>query len=476
MVFNSIQFAIFLPIVFGLHWVMPAKYRWAVLLAASYVFYAFCGVKYLALLLTVTLIAYGAGRFLEDATHPNRRKLCLSCAVFGMLAFLFFYKYLNFFSQSIAALLGIFGCIRDPFLINIMLPVGISFYIFTAISYVADVYRGKISAEQHFGKFALHIGFFPSLLSGPIERADNLLPQIRSPKPFDYDLAVVGLQEILLGGFKKMVVADRLAAYVNIAFSDVTAHRGFMLVLAVLFYTVQIYCDFSGYSDMAIGVAKLFGISLRPNFRIPYCATSIKEFWGRWHISLSSWFRDYVYIPLGGNRVGPFRHKSNLMITFFVSGLWHGASWNFIIWGGIHGAVQILESLFRKKGPSKVPTLFRWLGTMIIVSAAWVFFRANTLSDALYVFSHCLDGISNPAGYLLNGIFGFNKGIFDLLLTSGALAVWLVTEFMGRKNSFACTLGKLPKVLRWGICLVLILLVFFLTPVVSDSGFLYFQF
>ena len=474
MVFNSIQFAIFLPIVFALHWVMPPRHRWAVLLAASYVFYAFCGVKYLALLLAVTGIAYTAGRFLERSAGEKTRRLCLSCAVLSMLAFLFFYKYFNFFSQSIASLLGLFGSIRDPFLIRVALPVGISFYIFTAISYVADVYRGKIPAEHHFGKFALYIGFFPSLLSGPIERADNLLPQLRQPKPFDYDLAVFGLREILIGCFKKMVVADRLAAYVNIVFADVTAHRGFMLIVAVLFYTVQIYCDFSGYSDIAIGVAKLFGISLRPNFRSPYNALSIKEFWGRWHISLSSWFRDYVYIPLGGNRVSPLRHKLNLMITFLVSGLWHGASWNFIIWGGIHGAVQILEALFGRK--KKAPAFLRWLGMMVIVSAAWVFFRANTLSDALYVFAHCLDGIQRGAAYLVDGILGFNKGMLDLLFTSLSLAVWLAAECFGRKDSFAGSLGKVAKPLRWCVYLALILLVIFLTPVVSDSGFLYFQF
>ena len=474
MVFNSIQFAIFLPIVFALHWVMPPRHRWVVLLAASYVFYAFCGVKYLALLLAVTLISYGAGRFLERTANPKTRKLCLTCAVLAMLAFLFFYKYFNFFSQSISSVLGLFGCVRDPFLIHVVLPVGISFYIFTAISYVADVYRQKIPAEHHFGRFSLYIGFFPSLLSGPIERADNLLPQIHDPKPFDYDLAVYGMREILLGCFKKMVVADRLSAYVNLVFSDVSAHRGFILLLAVLFYTVQIYCDFSGYSDIAIGVAKLFGISLRPNFRTPYNALSIKEFWGRWHISLSSWFRDYVYIPLGGNRVGAFRHKMNLMITFLVSGLWHGASWNFIIWGGIHGAVQILEALFGRK--NKAPVFFRWLGTMLIVSAAWVFFRANTLNDALYVFVHCLEGITSPVTYLLNGILGFGFGIFSPMLTVFSAAVCLVTDLLCRKKDFPAALGALPTAARWAVYLFLCLLLIFLTPVYSNSTFLYFQF
>ena len=476
MVFNSIQFAIFLPIVFGLYWVMAPKYRWAVLLAASYVFYGFCGVKYLALLLAVTLIAYTAGRLTERSANPRVRRLYPAGAAVLMLSFLFFYKYFNFFSRSLASLLGLFGCIRDPFLLNVVLPVGISFYIFTAISYVADVYRGKISAEHHFGKFALYIGFFPSLLSGPIERADNLLPQIHDPKPFDYGVSVLGMREILLGCLKKMVVADRLSTYVNLVFSDVTAHRGCILLLAVVFYTVQIYCDFSGYSDIATGVAKLFGISLRPNFRVPYCATSIKEFWSRWHISLSSWFRDYVYIPLGGNRVGAFRHKLNLMITFLVSGLWHGASWNFIIWGGIHGAVQIVEALFRKKGPAKAPAVFRWLGTMLIVSAAWVFFRANTFRDALYVFAHCLDGIGNPVNYLLSGITGFGFGIFTVFLTFFAAAVCLSIDLLCRREGFPQALGKLPKAARWAVYLLLCLILIFLTPVYSDSTFLYFQF
>ena len=474
MVFNSIQFAIFLPMVFAVYWVMPSRYRWSVLLAASYVFYAFCGVKYLALLLTVTFIAYAAGRLTERTANAKRRKLYLAGAALLMLGFLFFYKYFNFFSRSVASVMGLFGCIRDPFLIHVLLPVGISFYIFTAISYVADVYRGKIPAEHHLGKFALYISFFPCLLSGPIERADNLLPQIHDPKPFDYDLAVYGMREILLGCFKKMVVADRLGAYVNLVFSNVSNYRGFILVLAVLFYTVQIYCDFSGYSDIAIGVSKLFGISLRPNFRIPYCATSIKEFWGRWHISLSTWFRDYVYIPLGGNRTGAFRHKRNLMITFLVSGLWHGASWNFIIWGGIHGAVQILESLFGRK--NKAPAFFRWLGTMLIVSAAWVFFRANTLADALYVFIHCLEGITSPVTYLLNGILGFGFGLFSPMLTVFSAAVCLIIDYLCRKKDFPTLLGGLSKGLRWAVYLFLCLLLIFLTPVFSDSTFLYFQF
>ena len=474
MVFNSIQFAIFLPIVFCLYWVTAPRHRWAILLASSYVFYGFCGAKYLTLLLAVTGIAYAAGRLLEQSADAKFRKLCLTVSVVLMLAFLFFYKYFNFFSQSAASLLSLLGSVRDPFLIRVVLPVGISFYIFTAVSYVADVYRNKIPAEHHLGKFALYIGFFPSLLSGPIERADNLLPQIRNPRDFDYDLAVYGLREILVGCLKKMVVADRLAAYANTVFSNVGEHSGFILILAVVCYTVQIYCDFSGYSDMAIGVAKLFGISLRPNFRSPYNALSIKEFWGRWHISLSSWFRDYVYIPLGGNRVGAFRHKMNLMITFLVSGLWHGSSWNFIIWGGIHGAVQILESLFPKK--KKAPAVFRWLGMMVIVSAAWVFFRANTLSDALYVFAHCLEGIGSLPTYVMEGITGFGLGMFDLLLTSCAAFVWLAVEFISRKEDFPTAVNAMAKPVRWVIYLVLILTVIFLTPVFSDSGFLYFQF
>lgn len=334
MLFNSLSFAVFLPVVFVLYWLLPHKYRWILLLMASYYFYMSWNVKYVVLILFTTLVSYGAGILLEKGWGKKRKKAVVATAVTLSLSVLFFFKYFNFISESTVYFFSLFAIQLNHFTLDLLLPVGISFYTFQTLGYVIDVYKGDVKAERHLGYYATFISFFPQLVAGPIERTKNLMPQIKAVHKFDYEQATYGLKLMAWGFFKKIVIADTLSQYVSKVYGTPHDYQGFALVLATIFFALQIYCDFSGYSDIAIGTAKLMGIDLMTNFRSPYFSQNVKEFWGRWHVSLSTWFRDYVYIPLGGNRVSKFRHALNLMITFLVSGLWHGANWTFVAWGG----------------------------------------------------------------------------------------------------------------------------------------------
>lgn len=330
MLFNSLSFAIFLPIVFIIYWTLPHKYRWILLLLASYWFYMSWNPKYVLLIFFATLISFFAGIFIE---RKRESKMILIFACVLILAVLFFFKYFNFVSESIAKAAFFLGMPINPITMNILLPIGISFYTFQTIGYITDVYNGKVSAEQNFGRYATFVSFFPQLVAGPIERTENLLPQIKDKHKFDYVQATYGLKQMAWGYFKKIVIADTISKYIGSVFDNPYNYGGFAFILAVLFFSIQIYCDFSGYSDIAIGTAKLLGIELMTNFNSPYFSQSIGEFWNRWHISLSTWFRDYIYIPLGGSRVGKTRNAFNVLLTFLLSGLWHGANWKFVIWG-----------------------------------------------------------------------------------------------------------------------------------------------
>ena len=334
MLFNSLEYAVFLPTVFLLYWILPHKYRWIVLLVASYYFYMCWNVEYVFLILFTTVVSYVAAIFMEKANGKKERKTLLLFTAAASLWILFIFKYLNFVLESIRGMSGLLGINVSLWTVQILLPVGISFYTFQTLSYVIDVYRGKIKAERHFGYYASFISFFPQLVAGPIERTENLLPQIKEEHCFDSEKMKYGLKLMAFGFFKKLVIADGVSVYVDRIYNDLGSYQGFSLIAATVFFAIQIYCDFSGYSDIAIGTAELFGIRLMKNFDSPYFSCSIKEFWSRWHISLSSWFRDYVYIPLGGNRCGKLRHSFNLLVTFLVSGLWHGANWTFLAWGG----------------------------------------------------------------------------------------------------------------------------------------------
>lgn len=320
MLFNSLSFAVFLPIVFALYWILPHRFRWILLLVASYYFYMSWDFKYIVLILFTTVVSYSAARLIEGKSNKRYKKAVLLIAAILCLGVLFFFKYFTFVSQTISEVIGLFSIKINPITLYLILPVGISFYTFQTLSYVIDVYRGDIEAEHHFGKYATFVSFFPQLVAGPIERSSNLLPQIKAEHKFDYELASYGLKQMAWGFFKKIVIADTISKYVGSVFDNPQNYKGFSLALAVGLFTIQIYCDFSGYSDIAIGTAKLMGIKLMTNFDSPYFSQSIKEFWSRWHISLSTWFRDYIYIPLGGNRVGKVRHCLNLLITFLISG------------------------------------------------------------------------------------------------------------------------------------------------------------
>ena len=471
MLFNSLGFAVFLPIVFVIYWLLPHKYRWFLLLVSSYYFYMSWNPNYIVLILSATIVSYLAGRLLEISSKPKVRKAILASAVGICLSLLFFFKYFNFFSESLTRLLGLFSIKLHPVTVKVLLPVGISFYTFQTLSYVIDVYRGKVKPEHHFGIYATFVSFFPQLVSGPIERTENLLPQISSEKTFRYDQAAYGLKLMAWGFFKKLAIADVLGPLADQVYANLTGCSTLDLLAAVLCFSLQIYCDFSGYSDIAIGSAKLLGIDLMTNFRSPYFSTSIREFWSRWHISLSTWFRDYVYIPLGGNRRGNWKTCRNLMITFLVSGLWHGANWTFVVWGGMHGLAQVLEKLF-DKGKRKLPAL-RCLGVFLFCCITWVFFRAESFSDAFCLFRSLGWGLAG------DGCWQFRVLQINLpLLVQAAVSVALLGVFdsCSLKTDVIAWVSRRNPVVKWGIYLLLIWLILCFMPVTGSSEFVYFQF
>lgn len=474
MLFNSLSYAIFLPLVFIIYWLLPNKYRWVLLLIASYYFYMSWNAKYVFLIFITTFTSYLCAILIEK--NREHKKLILIITLLVCLGILFVFKYFNFFFESINYLLG---NKLHSISLNLLLPVGISFYTFQTLSYCIDVYRGNIKAEKHFGYYATFVSFFPQLVAGPIERPDNLLPQLRKEKEFDYNKALYGLKLMAVGFFKKIVVADNLAYYVDMVYNDLSYYQGFALVLAAFFFTIQIYCDFSGYSDIAKGSAKLLNIDLMDNFKTPYFSTTIKEFWSRWHISLSSWFKDYVYIPLGGNRCSKLRHYFNLLATFLVSGLWHGANITFVIWGGIHGLLQILEDIFHIKKNTKTYS-FTWFIRVILIfilmSITWVFFRASNLHDALYIFKHIFDGITSHKSYIVSGLYSFGvKAPYLLTMLAIYLIPLFIIDYINVKYDALTILNNKPKVIRY-LAYFILLLMILLLHYVGEVNFIYFQF
>lgn len=393
MTFNSWEFLLFYPIVCLLYFALPKKMKWPMLLIASYYFYACYQADLLILIIATTIVSWIASNIIAKSQSPAMRKACLTITLLVCFGVLFFYKYFNFLSGSVTGIITLLGGTPTPFELNLVLPVGISFYTFQTLSYVIDVYRGDVKPEKNIFFYALFVSFFPQLVAGPIERPDNLIPQLREPHKWNNDNAIKGAKHMIVGFFKKICVADLISIYVNSVYNDVSSASAFGVIIATSLFAVQIYCDFSGYTDIAIGAARIMGIRLMKNFDHPYTATTIKEFWGRWHISLSSWFKDYLYFPLGGSRCSKPRHLMNLMIVFLVSGLWHGANWTFVIWGAIHGLYQIFgtltlktrNKLISKVGLSDKSALVVWVrrvNTFILVGFAWLFFRANTVTDA----------------------------------------------------------------------------------------------
>lgn len=422
MLFNSLEFALFLPIVFFIYWVVLKDYLKAqnfFILIASYIFYGWWDWRFLSLIVLSSLLDFHVGRLLHTSQSAGKRKLLLGLSLFINLGLLAFFKYFNFFISNFSNAFTIFGMHPNIVTLKIILPVGISFYTFQTLSYTIDIYRKKISPTNDIIAFFSFVSFFPQLVAGPIERASHLLPQFLKKRAFDYQKAKLGSKQILYGLFKKIVVADTLSVYVDVVYSNTQIHSGGTLAIATFFFAFQIYCDFSGYSDLAIGISKLFGFDLMTNFKRPYFSASIQEFWSRWHISLSTWFRDYVYIPLGGSRSSELSTHKNLFITFTVSGLWHGANWTYIIWGFLHSIFNSAERIVSRKF-APIPTLstifIKPLKILIIfslVSLTWVFFRAATVSDALFILKKIF-------------LFEFSISVLDPIVFSNSLLAILI--------------------------------------------------
>lgn len=473
MLFNSLAYGIFLPIVFIIYWVLPNKFRWILLLISSYYFYMSWNPKYIVLILTTTVVSYASAILVENSNSKRRKKTVLVAALIVCLGILFVFKYFNFFSESLVYCMSKLAIPMHPVTLKLLLPVGISFYTFQTLSYVIDVYRGNIKAERNPGIYAAFISFFPQLVAGPIERAHDLLPQIKDEKSFDYDMAAYGLKLMAWGFFKKLVIADAVSKYVDYAYMSLESCTGLDLFIAVFFFTVQIYCDFSGYSDIAIGTARLLGINLTCNFKSPYFAASIKEFWSRWHISLSTWFRDYVYIPLGGNRCSKAKRDRNLIITFLLSGLWHGANWTFVIWGGIHGIAQIIEDHLPKNSQKKIHKLFAWMIVFAFCNLAWIFFRAPTLSDAIYVIKTLIADMRYPSRFRQSTLgIGDPESLYCFFF----IIVLAIYDFASLKTDVIRWISEKNTVVRWAVYILLIWVILAFMPPTGTTEFVYFQF
>lgn len=485
MLFNSIGFLAFFVVVVCLYFLLPPKRRWILLLVASYYFYMSWNPRFIALILGSTLIDYFASHRMVAKDEPEKRRPYLYLSIAANLGLLFFFKYFNFFNDSAADIATALELTYPIPLIDIVLPVGISFYTFQTMSYSIDVYQGRIKPESHLGVFALYVAYFPQLVAGPIERASRLLPQLHSHHRFNYDRMTSGLKLMAWGMFKKVMIADRVAVAVNQVYNQPYEYEGISMFLATLLFAIQIYCDFSGYSDIAIGAARVMGVDLMKNFLSPYYSRSISEFWKRWHISLSTWFRDYVYIPLGGNRVIKWRWYYNLLVTFLVSGLWHGANWTFIIWGGLHGLYLVIETIVYKddiKGfhvPfSSVSGTVRMLITFILVLFAWIFFRANSVSEALHIASHIgFDPIELIS--IKNLIWEFEKiglGGRELIIAALAIIAMEVVHYLQLHGNLELRVKNKPGWIRYPAYIGLVASMVYFGAYEQTSEFIYFQF
>lgn len=477
MLFNSIEFIIFLPIVFAIYWLTSSKRQLQniLIIIASYFFYGWWDWKFLILIAFTTLCSWISGPLIQNAKSTRTARTVLTANIILNIGILAIFKYYDFFAAEFADLFHIDG---NKLLLNLILPVGISFYTFQALSYSIDVYRKNIIPTKDIAAFFAYISFFPQLVAGPIERSTNLLPQFLKSRHFDYSIATDGLRQILWGFFKKIVVADTCAVYVDAVFTSHADHSGSTLVLAAIFFTFQIYGDFSGYSDIAIGTAKLFGIKLMQNFKTPYFSRDIAEFWRRWHISLTTWFRDYIYIPLGGSRVSKVKVIRNTFIIFLVSGLWHGANWTFIAWGAFH-AILFLPLIVTGKNRKYtnivadnklLPTFkecIQLLSTFLLVVVGWIIFRSESIGQAFEYFC----GIFNSSLFSVPWLK--NRETYMVIILS--IIVMLTTEWLNRHNAHGLVMSsKLPRGVRYLIytALAIIIIRFSGTP----SAFIYFAF
>lgn len=494
MVFNSVSFLIFFPIVVGLYFVLPKKARAAWLLVTSYYFYMSWNALYAILILFSTFITYLAGILLGKSKSEKGKKWVVAGSLIINLGILFFFKYFDFALDNLNAVFNLINVkiISNPF--DILLPVGISFYTFQALGYTIDVYRGEVPAEKNFIRYALFVSFFPQLVAGPIERSKNLLSQVErlnKERLFSYEKVVSGFSMMCWGMFLKMVLADNIAIFVDSVWDNLQMAGSTATIFAAVAFSLQIYCDFGGYSTIAIGAARVMGFDLMENFNTPYFATSIADFWRRWHISLSSWFRDYVYIPLGGNRCSKVRHYINIMITFLVSGLWHGADWTYVIWGGIHGAYQVIGKLLmpvREKLTKffkvNIRTTSYHLGQIVVTFAlttfAWIFFRADSLSEAKLFIKHLLTK-PDPWNLFNGSLYDFGVDTTDFHVIVVAIFALVLADIIRyrRKCDIGAFLYGQNLWFRWLVLIVLIVacLVYGAYGINFDSAqFIYFQF
>ena len=471
MLFNSIPFLIFFPIVTALFYLLPHKYRWIHLLAASCFFYMFFVPQYILILLITIVIDYAAGIYLEK-TEGKRRKLFLVVSVVSTCLVLVIFKYLNFFNQNMISLSHYLGFYYPDRFINIILPIGLSFHTFQSLSYVIEVYRGNQKAEKHFGVYSLYVMFYPQLVTGPIERPQNLLRQLREKKIFQLSNVIRGLRLVLFGLFVKMVIADNLAVFVDQVYENPAIYNSYSLLTALLFYSFQIYCDFFGYSTIALGCALTMGYSITDNFKTPYLSKNITEFWHRWHISLSTWFRDYVYFPMGGNRVKMPRWILNIAVVFVLSGFWHGANWTFIFWGGSYALIYLIEHAFRKNVKldfsknlilSKILHGVAIMKNFVLVTLIWVFFRAVNLSQIKQFYASIYHNFHVKDDFVV----GRKIWLF--------LAFFVVMDVILRKSRFDTWCSNRSFVVRWLIYAVMLFLIIAFSSVESFP-FIYFQF
>ena len=483
MLFNSIEFLVFLPIVFAFYWLLHKQLRWqnAFVVAASYLFYGWWDWRFLILIAFTTLCSYGSGLAIGNKqNNPTAKgpstKFYLWANIVLNLLILGLFKYYDFFAQSFAN--AFLGGNADRILLHLVLPVGISFYTFQALSYSIDVYRGNMKPTRDIVAFFAYVSFFPQLVAGPIERATSLLPQFEQSRRFDYATAVDGLRQMLWGFFKKMVVADSCAIYVDIIFDHPDWFNGSSLLLAALLFTIQIYGDFSGYSDIAIGCAKLFGIRLRCNFNVPYFSRDIAEFWRRWHISLTTWFRDYIYIPMGGSRVSKWRVLLNTLVIFLVSGLWHGANWTFVAWGAYHALLFLPLILLGKNRKYRnvvaegrtLPSL-RELGqmllTFLLAMMGWILFRSDSIEQAGQYYTHMFSTLFDGSPTLTSNM--------DAWVVFVAVTVMTVVEWLNRDREHEFARQPRNRFLRWsGYIAQLFMIGAFM--VTNEMPFIYFQF
>lgn len=489
MLFNSLEFVLFFIVVTGLFFLLPHKWRWVLLLAASCFFYMFFKPIYILILGFTIVIDYYAGILLENEPDQKRKKKYLVMSLIANIGVLAVFKYYNFLNDNITGIAQYFGYKNQIPYLKILLPIGLSFHTFQAMSYTIEVYRGHQKAERHFGIYSLYVMFYPQLVAGPIERPQNVLHQFHEEKHFYYENAVSGLRLMLWGMFKKVVIADRLAVVTDSVFDNPDKYGAVPTAIAAVLFTFQIFCDFSGYSDIAIGSARVMGYRLMKNFDRPYTSKTIGEFWRRWHISLSTWFRDYLYIPLGGNRVSETRKQLNLFIVFMVSGLWHGADWKFIIWGALHGMYLVIGNVTynaRVKmrqaiGLTKIPWLDKLMQqctTFVLVTVAWIFFRADSTQDALTMIKKLPHLITEIGVMLQKGIYttGLSISPARLMLCFLVIGVMEWVHLIQRRNtSLTQLLDNKPRVIRWGVYYLLVFAILYL-GMFNNREFIYFQF